>query len=173
MECPGRAALSKDEAARFGLKRVRRFAEFADEAPEIAATAERLLAKEEVAFLATVSATGRPRIHPFVPKIVDGRMVAFIMDSSPKITDLERRRQYAIHTLPGDEDEEFFMSGEALNCDAEIAFRTEAAEAMGFATGVDEHHILFEFLLDRALWTRWLDFGTKDHRPRYERWRET
>ncbi len=150
---------------------MRRFAEFAEESPAIAGSATRLLEKEEVAFLATVSASGRPRLHPFVPKIVDGRMVAFIMNSSPKIIDLERRRQYAIHTLPGDEDEEFFMNGEAVNCDGETAFRTRAAEAMGFATGVDAHHVLFEFRLDRALWGRWLDFGTKDHRPQYERWR--
>lgn len=143
---------------------------FTRAAPEIAAAGERLLDKEEVAFLATVSASGRPRLHPFVPRIVLGRFVAFIMDSSPKIGDLRIRRQYSIHTLPGDEDEEFFLSGEARCCDQESEFRDRAAAAMGFATGVDEHHVLFEFLIDRALWTRWLDFGTPDHRPEYVRW---
>jgi hypothetical protein len=140
-------------------------------APGIAATGRRLLGLNEVAFLATVSSKGRPRIHPFVPKIVDGYLVAFIMDSSPKISDLKHRKQYSIHTLPGAEDEEFFVSGEAFCCDSDFDFRNAAANAMGFATGIDEHHILFEFRFDRALWTQWLDFGTPEHRPKYTRWR--
>ena len=61
---------------------------FAELAPDIAATGIRLFAREEVAFLSTTSAEGRPRIHPFVPKVVDGRLVAFVLDSSPKINDL-------------------------------------------------------------------------------------
>lgn len=143
---------------------------FAAAAPEIAAAGVRLLALNEVAFLATVSSSGRPRLHPFVPKIVDGRLVAFIMDSSPKIKDLRSRGQYAMHTLPGPEDEEFFVGGEAVDCSVERAFREAAAQAMGFVTGVDEHHVLFELLIDRALWTRWLDFGTPEHRPSFVRW---
>ena len=152
---------------------MRGWTKFAEAAPEIAEAGVRLLEREEVAFLATVTASGRPRIHPFVPKIVDGRLVAFIMDSSPKILDLRRRQQYAIHTLPGEEDEEFFVSGGVFECDDEVDLRDRAAAAMGFATGVDEHHILFEFLIDRALGTRWLDFGTKDHRPSYTRWSDS
>lgn len=136
----------------------------------IADAGVRLLADNDVVFLATVSATGRPRIHPFVPRIVQQRMVAFIMDSSPKIKDLHHRRQYSIHTLPGSEDEEFFASGEAVCCDTETRFRDVAAKAMGFATGVDEHHILFEFKFDRALHTQWLDFGTPKHRPKRSQW---
>jgi len=87
--------------------------EFTHAAPQIADAGIRLWAHNEVAFIATVAASGRPRIHPFVPRIIEDRLVAFIMDSSPKIKDLENRRQYAIHTLPGKDDEEFFVSGEA------------------------------------------------------------
>ena len=144
--------------------------EFGHRAPKIADAGERLLERNEVAFLATVSAGGRPRIHPFVPRVVDGRLIAFIMASSPKIHDLVERGQCSIHALPGAEDEEFYVSGEAVFCDDDVELRALAAEAMGFATGVDEHHILFEFRFDRALWTRWLDFGTPQHRPEYLRW---
>ena len=144
--------------------------EFANTAPDIATSGLNLLAKNEVAFLATVSKSGRPRIHPFAPKIVQGRLVAFIMDSSPKFRDLRDRKQYSIHMMPGPEDEECFLSGEAVSCDSELAFRDEAAAAMGFATGVDEHHILHEFFFDRALHTCWLDFGTENHRAKYTRW---
>ena len=62
--------------------------EFVHQCPAITSAGVRLLELNEVAFLATVSASGRPRIHPFVPRIVQGRLVAFIMDSSPKIQDL-------------------------------------------------------------------------------------
>lgn len=142
--------------------------DFSSVSAEIARAGIRLFDANEVAFLATVSKSGRPRLHPFVPKIVDNRLVAFIMDSSPKFSDLEIRRQYSIHTLSG--SEEFYISGEAKVCHANLKLRKEAAIAMGFATGVDKHHILFEFRMDRALWTMWLDFGTPQHRPKYLRW---
>ncbi|NKB98218.1 MAG: hypothetical protein GKR90_06955 [Pseudomonadales bacterium] len=138
--------------------------------PELAATGVRLLAQNEVAFLATVSASGRPRLHPFVPKICRGRLVAFIIDSSPKARDLALRKQYSIHAALGAEDEEFFVSGSAGPSETDTALRNEVALAMGFATRVDDSHRLFEFRIDRALWTRWLDFGTPNHRAQYVRW---
>jgi hypothetical protein len=82
---------------------------FSDSAPAIAAASTRLLERNEVAFLATVAGSGRPRIHPFVPKIVAGRLLAFVMDSSPKIGDLRGRPACAIHPLPGPEDEEVYL----------------------------------------------------------------
>ena len=143
---------------------------FSQAAPAIAAAGARLLEGNEVAFLATVAAAGRPRLHPFVPKIVNGRLVAFIMDTSPKIADLRVGGQYAMHTLPGAEDEEFFIGGRAMECNGDPDSREAAALAMGFVTGIDDHHILFELRIERALWTRWLDFGTAQHRPQYLRW---
>ncbi|MBO6506833.1 MAG: pyridoxamine 5'-phosphate oxidase family protein [Kordiimonadaceae bacterium] len=144
--------------------------QFQDVEAEMSQAAVALLNQNEVAFLATVSKRGRPRIHPFVPKIVDGHLVAFIMDNSPKLGDLKVRKKYGIHTLPGKEDEQFYLSGEATNCDNNTQLREAAEIAMGFATGVDEHHILHEFRLERALWTTWLDFGTPDHRAFHKRW---
>ncbi len=146
------------------------WSEFSNSAPELSVVGIRLLADNEVAFLATTSRTGRPRIHPFVPRVVNGRLVAFIMDSSPKIHDLENRQQYSIHTLPGQEDEEFYISGIASRCDQDQDFRDLVATEMGFVTGVDEHHILYEFKIDRALWTVWLDFGKPTHRPQRVKW---
>ncbi len=145
---------------------------FAELAPDIAAAGIRLFAREEVAFLSTTSAEGRPRIHPFVPKVVEGRLVAFVLDSSPKINDLATREFYAIHASLGPEDEEFFVSGKATSRNENAKLRAAADLAMGFATGsADEHHRLYEFLIDRALWTTWENFGTPDHRPNYRRWR--
>lgn len=150
------------------------WSEFEAASPDIAAAATRLLAAEEVAYLATVSASGRPRIHPFVPRVVDGRLVGFIRDTSPKQYDLLHRRQHSIHTSLAPEDEEVHLSGEASRVDDDASLRAEADTAMAFATGpVDRHHILYEFLIDRAAWTRWLDFGTPDHRPSRVVWTAT
>jgi len=140
-------------------------------APSIAEAGIRLLERNEVAFLATVSAAGRPRIHPFVPRVVEGRLLAFIMNSSPKIRDLRERHFFSIHALPGAEDEEFYVSGKAVELAADHPLRPIAANAMGFATGVDLSHVLFQFLFDRALHTQWLDFGTSNHRPVHAVWR--
>jgi hypothetical protein len=145
--------------------------EFDKAARPVAKAGTRLLKAQEVAFLATTSATGRPRIHPFVPRVVDCRLVAFIMDSSPIFKDLCERKQYSIHAQPGPLDEEFFVSGEAIQSNCDRHFRLKAETAMGFATGIDDHHILFEFKIDRALWTTWVDFATENHRPKYTRWR--
>ena len=145
--------------------------EFATASRELADAAVRLMERNDVAFLATVSAKGRPRLHPFVPRVVEGRMVAFIVDRSPKYRDLAASRPYAIHLMPGDEDEQFFFSGVAETADDDAAFRGRAADAMGFFTDIAPSEKLFEFRLDRALWTRWLDFGGKDHRPEHKRWR--
>jgi len=146
--------------------------EFSEAVPKMSAAARLLLDVQEVAFLATVSASGRPRLHPFMPRIVDDRLVAFLMDDSPKQRDLANGGQYAIHTALADKDEEMYLSGVAQPRDHDVALRAAADVAMGFATGsADSHHILYEFLLDRALWTRWLDFGTPDHRPKRSTWR--
>ena len=53
--------------------------DFSESSDEFAGVGARLLDQNEVAFLGTTSAEGRPRIHPFVPKIVDGMFLAFIM----------------------------------------------------------------------------------------------
>lgn len=144
--------------------------EFEKAAPEIAAAGLRLTNPNEVALLATVSAEGRPRIHPFVPKVVEGRLVAFILGGSPKKKDLDRTGYYTIHAQPGAEDEEFMVAGKARCIDEGKAFRGVAGQAMGFVTTLRDNEILYEFLIDRGLHTRWLDFGTADHRPERSVW---
>ena len=147
------------------------WSDFAIADPAIADAWLRLVENEEVAYLATVSAGARPRIHPFVPRIVNGRLAAFVLDTSPKCGDLRRSGAYAIHTTQAPEDEEVYLSGTVNEVDDDVEFRAATDIAMGFATGpADRHHILFEFLIERALWTRWLDFGTPDHRPERRLW---
>ncbi len=135
----------------------------------LAEAGERLLsaAPAGINLLGTVSSTGRPRIHPFMPRVVDGRLWAFIVASSPKAGDLDRR-PYTIHTPPTEQDEEFWVSGHARRVDRPAEIERLAAVMTWVNT---EHEALFEFELDVAGWTTWLDFGTPKHRPQHHRWR--
>ena len=135
----------------------------------LAEAGERLLSAPPagINLLATISATGRPRIHPFMPRVVDGRLWAFIVADSPKAGDLDRR-PCTIHTPPTEQDEEFWVSGHARRVDDPSTIE-RLAGVMTWAK--PPHELLFEFDLDAVGWTTWLDFGTADHRPQHHRWR--
>jgi len=141
------------------------WSEFAAAEPEIAAAGRRLLEDAPgvptVAFLATVAADGRPRIHPVVVACVAGRLWAFVTDS-PKQRDLDRSRWYAIHSTLGPSDESFLVSGHAARA-VDEAERALVAAQMPFG-GIDARHVLYEFRLDRALWTAWTTPTTPVHR---------
>ncbi len=65
-------------------------------------------------FLATVSKTGAPRLHPFCPAIAGETLYAFLVPS-PKLNDLMRDGRYALHSdlSPVNEDA-FYLTGRAL-----------------------------------------------------------
>ena len=143
------------------------WAELEVEAPDLAEAGRCLLG--EVAFLATVSIHGRPRVHPFCPAIAGGKLWAFVMEQSPKRRDLDANGYFAIHALPGPEDEEFYLAGRAtrvLDSDA----RERVLEAMPY-DDADDQHLLYEFDLDRALWTTWENFQKPGMRPVHRVWR--
>ncbi len=69
-------------------------------ASALATAGERLLTQPPagIAMLATVARTGVPRVHPFMPRVVDGALVAFLEGSSPKLQDVLAGRPCAIHS---------------------------------------------------------------------------
>jgi hypothetical protein len=138
--------------------------------PEIARAGQRLLedmpGTPGVAFLATVGADAHPRMHPFVPAVVDGRLWAFVI-RSPKQRDLDRDGAYAIHSMLGPDDQSFFVGGRAVRVEDEEQ-RAAIAECMPFSH-IDENHLLYEFRIDRALWTVW----TTPTSPVHRQWRPT
>lgn len=140
-------------------------------ARELADAGERLLmaAPAGINLLGTVSPSQRPRIHPFMPRVIDGQLWAFILTKSPKARDLESR-PYTIHTVPAPEDEEFWVTGHAHRVTEQAAI-DRIAEQMEWADLGQE--ILFEFDLEQVVWTVWLDFGTANHRPQHYRWLNT
>jgi len=144
---------------------MRDWADLERDEPTIAAAGRRLLEDEPglpgVAFLATVSVGGRPRMHPFIPAVVDGALWAFVI-ISPKQRDLENGGQYAIHARLGADDEQFLVSGVATRVD-DLEARERVAESMPF-DDIDEQHILYRFGIDRALWTTWATPTAPTHR---------
>ena len=145
------------------------WAEFEREASEIAAAGVRLFRQHEVAYLATVSADGWPRVHPFCPAVAEGRLFAFVMDSSPKRRDLDASGRFAIHAMPGDEDEEFYVAGLARR-EPDARLRGLALKAMPY-DDADDEHILYEFLPQHALRTTWENFQQPGMRPVHRSWR--
>ena len=67
----------------------------------------------------------------------------------------------------GPSDESFFVGGHAL-------FVTDAAQRSAVGahmpySDIDDNHVLYEFRIDRALWTEW----TTPTEPVHHRWRVT
>jgi uncharacterized pyridoxamine 5'-phosphate oxidase family protein len=146
------------------------WAELEAAVPEIAAAGRRLLERFEVAYLATVSKAGWPRVHPFCPALARGRLWAFIMEESPKRRDLDDNGRFAIHMMPGDEDEEFYIAGSARR-QPDTALRELALAAMPY-DDADERHILYEFFPRHALWTTWENFQKPGMRPVHRSWHD-
>jgi hypothetical protein len=143
------------------------WSEFAAMAPELARAGQRLLEDAPgtpgLAFLATVGADERPRMHPFVPALVDGGLWAFVI-LSPKQRDLDRDGWYAMHSRPARDDESFLVAGRAIRADDQH-LRAAIGESMPYSD-IDERHVLYEFRIDRALWTVW----TTPTEPVHRKW---
>jgi hypothetical protein len=143
------------------------------EAPDLATAGHALLYQygPGLAYLATVRKDGGPRLHPFCPVIVDGRVHAYI-GHSPKLADLVRDGRYALHSFPKrDGDDEFYISGRARRIDdrERRAAVSAAITAQGTTHGADD--VLFEFDIDRAMHAAYSHQGPGSWPPAYTIWR--
>jgi hypothetical protein len=131
------------------------WAEFADQAPDLAAMgADRL--GQGVAYLATSSSDGSPRVHPVSP-IVAQAMFIFMEPTSSKGRDLRRDGRYALHSAVDDAvgtGGEFFARGHARLVD-QAATRQSASGAASFPP--EDHYILFQLDIDKVLVTTYDD----------------
>jgi Pyridoxamine 5'-phosphate oxidase len=148
----------------------RRWSDFEAEAPEIAAAGRELLYQHGpgLGYLATLRDDGAPRVHPVCPVVAEGGLYVFIGNQSPKVRDLGRDGRYSLHTFPcPDVDDEFFLSGTAVN--AEATGVRDGVYAAYIATGATtSNDTLFELLIDRALHAQ---YGPRPSwPPDYRRW---
>ena len=151
--------------------------EFETSQPGLAAAGRALFYQFGVglAFLATVRRDGGPRVHPMCPLIHDGGLFAFIVPG-PKQADLRRDGRYALHSFPGEDNEDaFYCTGRAAAEDdpairqvlADV-FVTERASA-GVPVPAPDHQ-LFLFGIETCLLTRTTGHG--DFAPQHTTWRD-
>jgi hypothetical protein len=137
------------------------------EAATIATEGRRLLEARGhgEAFLATVRGESAPRIHPISMAIVDGEVLAFIIEDSPKYRDLEQDGRYAMHShQDAAAPDELALRGRArLVTDA----ARRAAVAATWSFEPDDTYGLFTFDIDSAVLGQ---RGADEWPPRYTRW---
>ena len=145
------------------------------ERPDVAGAGRALLYQHGIglAFLATVSRLGRPRVHPICPLLDDTGLFAFIVPS-PKQDDLLRDGQYALHSFPcPDNEDAFYLRGyaEAVEDDGlrDLLATQFMAERVRFhVSPPSERDLLFEFEFDTCMLTR--STGHGDPAPDHVIW---
>ena len=155
------------------------WSEFAAAAPEIAALGSDLRAKFRLAFLATVRKDGSPRLHPVCPFILRGRLFIATNPKSPKRHDLRRDGRYVLHMLPGENDAEFQVRGQARPVEDEETKAMVLAEGPeagvqpdGALLNLKPDELLFEYDIEEAMMAYWENVGQPDTRPVRKFWRE-
>ena len=137
--------------------------------PEMAAEGQKLFYQFGLGlgFVATIRPDGGPRLHPMCPVIAEGGLFAFIAHS-PKLGDLRRNGHYAMHAFPPEHvDDEFYVTGRAVEITSPDVIAAVRAAYKAPIQGDDE--VLFEFHLERALWSK---YGPRPSWPPvYTRWR--
>jgi len=128
--------------------------------PDLAALGKRMLhlGREHgdreggLAYLATVSTAGRPRVYPISPVLVAGRLHAFVLKRSPKLHDLLANGHYALHSFPYPlsadwTDDEFYLAGRAILVE-DARIRQAVAHGCGDDLATGE---VFELLIERVM----------------------
>lgn len=143
------------------------------ERPEIAEIGHRLLYQGRdiaSAYLATVAADLRPRVHPVFPILTADDLWLFIVNLSPKYRDLKRNGQFALHSSPtAAGGEEFYIRGRAQEIE-EDTLRAQVIDASQGRQGTQPFESLFRCRLESILYTRWENWGTEQAWPTYSKW---
>jgi hypothetical protein len=145
---------------------------FAQDAPDLAAAARRLLVGADgVAFgmLATASREGRPHLAPVCPVYCGDDVYLVSAGHTPKTVDLRSNGAFVLHALPGAADEEVQIAGFAREV-ADPDERAAVHSAVKFAA-FSRTDPIFRLELERALWVRWERVGQPDTRAVRTRWR--
>jgi hypothetical protein len=139
---------------------------FAADEPELAAfVAERLRAAP--AYLATVRASGAPRVHPVTPIFTAEGLYLFMEPASPKGTDLRERGWFALHNGVPDNagtGGEASVTGRGQPVD-EDAVRATVAAAASYRPA--DRYVLFELMPTEVRCNGYGDVTLPEHR----RWR--
>ncbi|MEW6225780.1 MAG: pyridoxamine 5'-phosphate oxidase [Chloroflexota bacterium] len=143
---------------------------FAEAATDLAATGRGLLERSGTpeGLLATVRDGTPPRIHPVIVGVVEGRLLTFVIEGSPKERDLLEDGRYALHAHQDPAvPHELLVRGRAVPV-ADPSLHAAAAAAWPFDVA-DGGYRLFELGIEHVL------FGERPSAdawpPRYRAWR--
>jgi hypothetical protein len=130
------------------------WSEFEAAEPEAARSGRDLL-QLGLAYLGTVRRSGFPRITPISPVFAGGRIWATVVRSTPKCAELASDGRYALHALPGPEQQEFALTGTAIAADD--ADTRELLRASSEEQGVvwDDQDAVFELRIASAFWAEY------------------
>lgn len=140
--------------------------EFREAETGLAAFAEERLSQPP-AFLATVRADGRPRVHPVTPILAPGGLYVFMEPTSPKGSDLRERGSYAMHNGVPDSagtGGEVWLTGTGTAV-KDLTIRSSVGNAASYQPA--DRYVLFELLVDEV---RCLGYGDVAL-PKRTRWR--
>jgi hypothetical protein len=140
------------------------WAEFARQAPEIAAFGETRFGSG-VAYLGTLRPDGSPRVHPVTP-IIGEQLFLFMEPTSPKGKDLQRDARYTLHCSVEDSsggNGEFYVTGRATLTHDPLV-RAQAVKASSYSP--QDRYILFVFTIEFAFMNTYVDGQPDPHRWR-------
>jgi hypothetical protein len=150
---------------------VNTWGKFAANEPELAKIGKQMLFQSRVglAFLATLRKNGAPRLHPVSLVISRGHLCVLIPPASPKCADLIRDGRYAMQAFPlsGEDGREFYLAGRAVVIQDQVIRQAVIDDTQ---IQSEEHEVLFELLLDRAMYTRLENWGTPEEKPVHWKW---
>ena len=145
------------------------WSEFAEAVPDLSERGAKRFGVG-VAYVATVSGDGSPRVHPFTPLIEGGRLLALIGKHTAKYGNLLRDPRCSVHAMIGASDEEFMIVARAVPSD-DWATRMQAAVAARKINMTSKNDVAFEFMIERAHWAVWEGLGTPSIRRIAKGWR--
>ena len=126
-----------------------RWSVFAEQEPGLATFGQaRLLAAP--AYIATLRASGAPRVHPVTPIFGAGGLYLFMEPTSPKGRDLRERGSFGMHNGVLDSEGtggEFWIAGQAMPVDDP---GTRAAVVGAATYPPDDRYVLFELLVSES-----------------------
>jgi hypothetical protein len=136
-------------------------------APEFGRAGRRLLVGE-VAFLATVSRSGDPRLAPVSPIFSGDHIYVSAGAKTPKRYDLEHDGRYVMHAMLGPSDEEFQLAGRGLLVTG-AAERAQVHADIQFQFQREDP--VFRLEIARSLWGHWEKAGQPGTYPVRRRFR--
>ena len=135
-----------------------------NDAPDIAEFGRKRL-DGKLVYLATIKASGNPRVHPVTAFLSEKHCFMFAEPDSTKVKDLSDSGQFHLHCAMSDSSGssgEFQMSGQAQVC--QDSYRQEAEDSCPFRPS--SRSVLYELFVEEAIATSYRG-GRADRR----RWR--